>query len=85
MFLDYHANPEVTEMSLEIESAPKLLVTQRVAAEQVLCISERTLWSLTQPRGPIPAIRIGRSVRYQLAELRRWVEQQQSAPREAAR
>jgi excisionase family DNA binding protein len=39
----------------------------------MLAISERTLWTLTD-RGDIPVIRIGRAVRYDPADLRRWVE-----------
>jgi excisionase family DNA binding protein len=49
-----------------------LLLTVRQAAK-VLSISERTLWSLTA-RGEIPAVRFGRSVRYDPADLRRWIE-----------
>ena len=29
-----------------------------------LSISQRTLWGLTDPRGPIPCVRLGNSVRY---------------------
>jgi excisionase family DNA binding protein len=42
-------------------------------AAQWLKISERSLWSLTQ-RGELPAVRIGRSVRYDLADLVAFVE-----------
>jgi excisionase family DNA binding protein len=38
-----------------------------------LKISERSLWSLTQ-RGELPAVRIGRSVRYDMANLVAFVE-----------
>jgi predicted DNA-binding transcriptional regulator AlpA len=63
-------------MSVDIETAPKLLVSARTAAEEILSISERKLWSLTSPRGPIPCVRIGKSVRYSVAALEAWVEQQ---------
>ena len=52
----------------------KLLLTSKEAA-CALCISERTLWELTQPRGPIPVLRIGgrglqaRHLRYRLVDL----------------
>jgi len=36
----------------------RLAVPPREAA-RLLSISERTLWSLTAPRGPIPALRLG--------------------------
>lgn len=51
-----------------------LLVTAPQAA-RMLGISERTLWSLTAPRGPIPVVRIGRSVRYSLDDLRVWIDE----------
>ena len=53
-----------------------LAVNSREAA-RILSISERTLWSMTQPRGPIPAVRIGaRSVRYSVEALRRYLAAQ---------
>ncbi len=59
--------------------APTLLLTAREAA-QALRISEKTLWSLTQPRGPIPVVRVGqRSVRYSVAALEQWIAEQQVA------
>jgi predicted DNA-binding transcriptional regulator AlpA len=55
-----------------------LLVTSRQAA-RLLSISEKTLWSLSSPRGPIPTVRVGvRSVRYSVASLRDWVSGQQA-------
>jgi len=56
-------------------SPVRLLLPTREAAE-ALSISERTLWSLTEPRGPIPCVRIGRSVRYHVADLEAYVEAQ---------
>jgi excisionase family DNA binding protein len=57
----------------------KLLLTAPDAAA-ALSISERTLWQLTKD-GTIPAVRLGRSVRYDVAALRAWLErQQQPAP-----
>lgn len=52
-----------------------LLLTAREAAS-TLRISERTLWTLTQPRGPIPAVRLGRLVRYDPRALADWVAAQ---------
>jgi excisionase family DNA binding protein len=54
----------------------KLLLTTREAAV-ILSISERTLWSLTWPRGPLRPVRLGRSVRYSAEALRAWVQSQQ--------
>lgn len=42
-------------------------------AARLLSISEKTLWSNTSPRGSIPAVRLGRSVRYSRAALERWI------------
>jgi excisionase family DNA binding protein len=53
----------------------KLLLTVREAAE-ALSVSERTLWALTAPRGPIRSVRLGRSVRYSADSLRDWIESQ---------
>ena len=46
-----------------------LLVKAREAA-RLLAISQRLLWELTN-RGEIPCVRLNRSVRYSIAELRR--------------
>ena len=52
-----------------------LLLSARDAA-QALAVSPRTLWGLTSPRGPIRCVRIGRSVRYDPADLRSFAEAQ---------
>jgi len=46
----------------------RLLLTSREAAE-ALSISNRTLWEKTAPRGPIPVVRIGTSVRYAMEDI----------------
>ena len=43
-------------------------------AATALGISSRTLWGLTSPRGPIPCVRLGRSVRYSVAALERYLD-----------
>jgi len=55
--------------------SPKLLLTPREAAE-TLSVCEKSLWSLTAPRGPIKCVRLGRSVRYSIEALREFVAQQ---------
>jgi excisionase family DNA binding protein len=52
---------------------PPELVDERYAAREILKVSERTLWTLRE-QGAIPHIRIGHSVRYNLDDLRRWIE-----------
>ena len=51
---------------------PALLLTPPQAAE-ALAISPRKLWGMTAS-GEIPHVRIGRSVRYQVDDLRDWIE-----------
>jgi excisionase family DNA binding protein len=49
----------------------RLLLSPREAAA-ALSISERTLWALTKA-GRIRAVRIGRSVRYHVADLEAYI------------
>lgn len=51
----------------------RLLLTPKEAAV-ALGVCEKTLWSLTDPRGPIACVRIGRAVRYDPADLTAWIE-----------
>lgn len=59
-------------------SREKLLLTPREAAE-TLSVCEKSLWSLTVPRGPIRCVRLGRSVRYSTEVLREFIAQQSQA------
>ena len=52
-----------------------LLLTSRQAAE-ALGVSSRTLWTITRPRGELPAVRIKRCVRYDVRDLIRLIEKQ---------
>jgi excisionase family DNA binding protein len=63
----------------EQAETPKLLWTCREAAA-ALCISERTLWMLTN-EGSLPCVRIGRAVRYDPADIRTWIEAQKNRAR----
>ena len=53
---------------------PALLLTAKQTAA-ALAISERKLWSLTNS-GEIAHVRIGRSVRYPISGLQRWIDSQ---------
>lgn len=46
------------------------------AAAKFLGIGQRTLWDLTVPRGPIPSVHIGRSVRFDRRDLIAFVDAQ---------
>ena len=52
----------------------KLLFKPSDAAE-ALSISPRKLWAMTNS-GEIPSVRFGRSVRYDPADLREWIDSQ---------
>jgi len=49
-----------------------MLLTVRQTAER-LQVCSKTLWSLTRD-GKLPAVHIGRAVRYDVADIRRFVE-----------
>lgn len=61
---------------MAITSVEPLALRPREAA-RAMGISERTLWGLTAPRGPIPCVRIGkgkrRTVLYPVANLQAWM------------
>jgi excisionase family DNA binding protein len=59
---------------LNSSPAPVILVDCREAARR-LCVSPRTLWQLTRDR-IIPAVHIGKSVRYRVVDLENWTRQQ---------
>jgi hypothetical protein len=50
----------------------RLLLDARDSA-RALSISQKTLWSQTEPRGPIPCIRLGRRVLYSVDALRQFI------------
>lgn len=55
------------------------LAVNEAAAARLLSLSPRTLWGLRQDgRGP-RHVRIGGSIRYAVAELHRWLAEQQAA------
>ena len=49
------------------------LLTSRETARK-LGICERSLWGITSPRGSLPAVRIGRTVRYSPADIEAFIE-----------
>lgn len=54
-----------------------ILLVKAKEAATVLSISERKLWELTN-RKEIPCIRVGRSVRYSLADLSAWIDRKRT-------
>ena len=63
-------------------SVSRLLVGARAAAE-LLGISERTLWSISMPRGDLPVVRVGFGrkprVLYSPTSLRAWIAAREQA------
>jgi excisionase family DNA binding protein len=62
----------LTRHTPDASSQFEALLTYRQAAE-VLRITERSLWSLVD-RGALPAVRFGRTVRIDPADLRKFIE-----------
>jgi hypothetical protein len=62
--------------------APLLALRPKDAAK-ALGIGQRKLWELTQPRGPIPCVRVGCCVIYPCHLLQAWLAAQ--AAREGGR
>lgn len=65
------ANPLLD--SVRPSTVPRLLLTSREAAKS-LSICEKSLWNLTQPRGNLPAVKLGRAVRYDIADLQMFIQ-----------
>lgn len=52
------------------------LLVDALEAARLLMISTRTLWTLTRS-GQLPAVRIGRAVRYRPESLRKYAERRE--------
>ena len=61
------------ERNVAIDRAESLLTS--IAVADLLGIRRATLRRLTAPKGPIPAFRIGRELRYSADDLRAWIAQ----------
>jgi hypothetical protein len=70
---------EVTSFQNQ-QAAKPMLLNARQAAKS-LSISTRTLHSLTAPRGPIPAVKIGTRVCYAVPDLERAIESLKVRPK----
>ncbi len=60
---------------------PPTLLLRSCDAARALAISERSLWSLTAPCGPIPCVRLGRSVRYAPEDLAEFIASRKTGER----
>ena len=61
---------------LKIQEEPRLLLKPHDAAK-MLSFSERKLFDLTKS-GDVPCIRVGRLVRYSIADLKTWIDTKRS-------
>lgn len=68
-------------MKTRVGPQTKLLLNLRDAAK-LLSLSERTLWGLANT-GAIPSFKIGRSRRFSIESLERWIETQEGAASDA--
>ncbi len=57
-------------------TVPAPLALRPKDAAQALGIGQRKLWELTQPRGPIPCVRVGVCVLYPVPLLQAWLAEQ---------
>lgn len=48
-------------------------------AARYLAVCEKTLYTLTAPRGPIKAVRIGRAIRYSRRALDQFIAEREAA------
>lgn len=55
---------------------PQLLLNARDAARS-LAVCPKTLWTITQPRGDLPCVRIGHRVLYSVSALQQWIDSKQ--------
>jgi excisionase family DNA binding protein len=58
-------------------AAIESLLIKAPEAAKALALSERTLWSLAK-KGELPSIKVNRAVRYDLADLRAWIERKKN-------
>lgn len=60
-----------------LQERAKLL--KRPDASQLVGVCPRTLQKFSKPHGPIPVVRIGRAVRYRIADLEKFIADQIAA------
>jgi len=64
-------------MNTEHQTTSERLLLTPTKAAQALSVCERTLYALTKA-GELPAVRIGRAVRYSVDDLKAWIERKSS-------
>ena len=64
-------------MAAHAKTTPERILWTGREASLACNISERQLWGQTEPRGPIPCVRIGGCVRYSPEALQAFIASQQ--------
>jgi hypothetical protein len=62
----------------QCEKKCESLLVNASEASKMLGISDRTLWTISHPRGSVPVVKIGSRVLYSVAALERWISEQQN-------
>ena len=68
---------KTTQLDADFPSVPEPLLLRPAEAARFLAISPRKLWELTNAR-EVPALRIGRALRYPTEDLRAWVAERRT-------
>jgi len=68
-------NNNVGELRMLNECKRKLLSVKETA--NVLGVSERTVWTMTAPRGRLVSCRLGHRVLYSIGAIEKFIEQQE--------
>jgi hypothetical protein len=80
MFFHHQAGPTPPEAASKKALPPELsphfgVLLKTEQAADYLAISQRTLWAITSPRGPLRAVRIRNAVRYDVRDLHAYIDQ----------
>lgn len=59
--------------TMDIEAPTNKMLWSVREAARAMGISERALWSITQPRGDMTCVRVGTRVLYPVEGLRAWI------------
>lgn len=76
--------PSIIAADAEVAPLRPLAVEARTAAA-LIGVSERTLFDLTDPRGPIVPVRVGIKRLFPVVELERWLREETERRRNRAK
>lgn len=71
-------------MKSNVQQTPPILVDAREAA-RLLSLSDRSLFELTVPRGPIPRVVVGAKRLFRVADLQEFAASRVERPQESAK